>query len=79
MEMISPTFPLQCYFISKMSEASVYELEKEKEEFGKAFDYMLRDPPCPNLPEGLKTYWLIGRQTKEGLQAIDTKYHRKST
>ena len=54
-----------------MSETAVNELEKEQLECGKNFDYLSRDPPCPHLPEGSKTFWLIGRQTKEGLQEIN--------
>ena len=56
-----------------MSEAAVNELEKEQLEFGKNFDYVVRDPPCPLLPEGSRTFWLVGRQTKEGLQLIGSK------
>lgn len=50
-----------------MSETAVNELEKEQLQFGKNFDYVVRDPPCPHLPNDSKTFWLIGRQTKEGL------------
>ena len=59
------------YFIfQQMSEVVVRELEKERLEFGKNFDYVLRDPQCNTLPPGTRTFWLIGRQTKEGLQEI---------
>ena len=56
-----------------MSEVAVKELEKERLEFGKNFDYVLRDTQCNTLPPGTRTFWLIGRQTKEGLQEIKNR------
>ena len=48
------------------------ELEKEEVDIGKNFDYVIREPPCQTLPPDTKTYWLVGRQTKEDLQEIKT-------
>ena len=58
------------FTFQQMSEVAVRELENERLEFGKNFDYVLRDPECNLLPPGTKTFWLIGRQTKEGLQEV---------
>ena len=55
-----------------MSHVAVMELEKEEVDIGKNFDYVIREPPCISLPPDTKTYWLVGRQTKEDLQEIKT-------
>ena len=56
-----------------MSEVAVKELEKERLEFGKNFDYVVRDQQSNILPPGTRTFWLVGRQTKEDLQEIKVR------
>ena len=53
-----------------MTESTVNEIEKEQLEFGKSFDYVQRDPSCGQYSE--KTFWLVGRQTKDDLQEVPT-------
>ena len=53
-----------------MTESAVNEIEKEQLEIGKSFDYVQRDPPTGHY--SAKTFWLVGRQTKDDLQEIET-------
>ena len=53
-----------------MTDSAVNEIEKEQLEFGKSFDYVQRDPTCEQYSG--KTFWLVGRQTKDDLQEVPT-------
>lgn len=54
----------------QMTESAVDEIENQQLEFGKNFDYVQREPPSHRYSG--KTFWLIGRQTKDDLQEIET-------
>ena len=53
-----------------MTDSAVNEIQKEELEFGKSFDYVQRQPPSSQYSG--KTFWLVGRQTKDDLQELET-------